>query len=472
MGFNKNLQRAMGADFEAFKLFISQSIQLRPAILSHFLLMESGQQQTLLNLLIESHQKDSEASKDYTQWIAYLLEQGINPDLGEPLHLALALGKKDLFYQLLDESESAILTREQLDQLLNRLQFSAKTAHEKIMRYRFNLNARDAKGKTLLYGVLNTQDVSLLAALLSQGPNVNIPNWMPKIKCMYQPLHQSIFLNFSNGVRMLAASGAQLSNPVGSLADTPLTLAARLLKTDALEALLESPIESLMIEKPNRNELNERFSGHTAVEEFCRHIADNNNLPKAIKGVAMLLCRGAEPPRNEVMRGLLVTHRWMLLKAIQSYLADKPELVDAFVQRCHLSNTSLHKIIYADNTWGNSVRRFFGVASDEGFMLEQLVYRKYSKIEHGERNSLKLYAFFVQKYQEAYRSQRIANPWSEMRWQIAEGTADWESVKRYAKSKPLSRTAMLYRDMVVPLPEVNDESGSPDEMSSVSRANQ
>jgi hypothetical protein len=223
----------------------------------------------------------------------------------------------------------------------------------------------------------------------------------------------------------------------------------------------------------NNNFFPYKKNGHTAIEELCEHIASNNEKDEAIRGVALLLCRGAEPPDDEEMRQLLSSNRIALLKAVHSYLADKPGLVDAFVNRCHLREGVLHNIVYADHSWGSSIRHLFGTPSDVALIIENLVTRKYDSpqvdkptavplssttAEHlvKETNPLKLYAEFVRRYTQAYDSQLIPNRWSTMRWMIAEGNCDWATVVNYARNHPTSRTRIIYNEMFHPIPKVNE----------------
>lgn len=144
-----------------------------------------------------------------------------------------------------------------------------------------------------------------------------------------------------------------------------------------------------------------------------------------------------------------------MLKEAQQYLANKPELVDDFVSRCHIKNSVLHHIVYDDNSWANSFRHFFGKPNEAAFLLEGLVVRKYPNVLTTEKNhnpltkehSLKLYAEFVNRYNKAYASQIFTNPWSSMRWKISEGQGDWESIERYSKEHPTSRTRIVVNDM-------------------------
>ncbi|MGL5742126.1 MAG: hypothetical protein ACRCXC_06060 [Legionella sp.] len=184
----------------------------------------------------------------------------------------------------------------------------------------------------------------------------------------------------------------------------------------------------------------------------------------------MLLCRGAEPPRSEVFCQLLGDMRGDLLKEIDHYLDGKLDLVDPFVNRCHMTGSALHRIIYVDHSWGNTLRQLFGRPSEAAFVVERMVTRKYSRRVEGssespalsfvaavplkEEEPLKLYAEFVRRYSEDYENQRIPNLLSTMRWMITEGKCNWETVKEYARTHPGTRTQIIYEDMFKTLPKV------------------
>ena len=130
--------------------------------------------------------------------------------------------------------------------------------------------------------------------------------------------------------------------------------------------------------------------------------------------------------------------------------------------------------MYADHSWGSSIRHLFGRPSDAAFIIENLVTRKYDSpqvVQSGaiplslapaehlvqEKNPVKLYAEFVRRYTKAYDSQLFTNSWSTMRWMIAEGRCDWQRVVNYARNHPTSRTRIIYNDMFHPMPKAHDD---------------
>ncbi len=484
MDLAREMDEAIKLGLGGFKAYIQEKISENKDFLKQsFWLSQNSTQTTVLNYLIEVHQDepqntqqeqeekiDEEAQElqsepvnefpsDLTEFIDYILECSEDKNVGEPLHYAISTGKVKLAFHLLGIERAFTEKRDQL---------SLHRALEQLRREeefdRFDLDRRDTDGRTLISLILNFRIFDLLMYLIGGRANIHAATPMSGSRIKFQPLHQAIVLDFPDAVRLLASQGAQLANPVGVMRDTPLTLAARLGKINAMDALLEFPAGQLDLEAENKNTSLELASGHTAIEELCQRIANNEGNEGAIRGVAMLLCRGAEPPRSAEMRDLLTDNRIDLLKAIHNYLEDKPTLVDAFVARCHVVESTLHNIIYADHSWGNSIRHLFGVPSEAAFMVENLVTRKYDvpQADHpnvvplssatpidfqNEKDHLKLYAEFVRRYTKAYDNQIFTNSWSTMRWMIAEGNCNWQQVKQYSKNHPTSRTRIVLTDM-------------------------
>lgn len=438
MDFNE-IKEAKGLGLGEFKAFIQKKLNADKKYLEQSFWVADGSQLTVLNYLIQEHQEN-----DLPNFIEDTIKLALDKNIGEPLHQAIAAGKIQLALKLLNDVN-----------YYNAL----------------DVNRRDAEGRTLLSLALNARNVDLLQFILAKHPNVNASTFMSEARVPFQPLHQAVVLDFADGITLLAADGAQLANPFGSMADTPILLAARLNKMNSLDALLKLPVEKLLLEATNNNLFQDKQTGHTAVEELCVRIKSNDKIDEAIKGIAMLLCCGALPPRNEDMRKLLSSHRIVLLKAVDDYLKNNPKLVDAFVNRCHLKEGELHNIMYANHSWGSSIRHLFGKPSDAAFIIEGLVTNKYTKEQtdlpslpvaaaerlSGKEDPLMLYAEFVKRYTETYNSQQITNRWSTMRWMIAEGQCDWATVVRYAKSHPASRTKLIYKDMFGPAPEIHDD---------------
>ncbi|QEY52530.1 Dot/Icm T4SS effector AnkC/LegA12 [Legionella longbeachae] len=446
MEFITEINAAVKSGLQGFKLFIEQKLCVEPNYLEHPFWIENGEQVTVLNYLIQQHQEKEGKqihkgfSSDLTQFVDFILSKVKDKNTGEPLHQALALGKLKLALHLFDTGV-------------------------------FDVNRRDQEGRTLLSLVVETKDRRLLRRLLKSHPDVNATTRMTNARVSFQPLHQAIALDFAFGVKSLANAGADLSNPLGAMKDTPVLLAARQGKIKALEALLEFPVKKLDLEAENNRLSADKMTADNAIESLCKLLANDKSNKDLIRGVAMLLCRGAEPPRKESMCQLLADKRTDLLKEIDRYLNSRPELVDPFVNRCHLAESPLHKIIYVDNSWGNTLRQLFGRPSEAAFVIERLVTRKYSRHQEGspetpslstiaavplkgDEPSHKLYAEFVRRYNEAYQNQRITNPWSTMRWMIAEGKCNWEMVKQYARSHPGTRTQIIYDDMFKTLPKM------------------
>ena len=337
----------------------------------------------------------------------------------------------------------------------------------------FDLDARDVRGQTLISLVLDTKNEDLLKSVLAKKIKVNQPTYKTRNQILVQPLHQAVTMNFAEGVRLLAQHHAQLNNPVGPMRDTPLLLAARQGKMKSLQVLLEFPPKHLALEAENTHSIKNQQNGLRAIEELCIHFKNKQQTQEALRSIAMLLCCGAEPPRSEEMRHLLSSNRVALLKAVDVFLKDKPQYVDAFVNRCHLKESALHNIVYADHSWSSSIRHLFGKPSDAALVREGFVTKKYSNpldkprnapqissiagSEAGVDDPLKLYAEFVRRYTDTYNNQKIANRWSTMRWMIAEGKADWEIVCRYAENHPSSRTHLVLTEMCPAQPSMHED---------------
>lgn len=493
MDLAREMDDAIKLGLDGFKVYIQEKIREDNDFLKQsFWIQQSSTQMTVLNYLIGIHEDEpqktlqeqevkvddenahelqsepvDEYPSDLTEYIDYILELSEDKNIGEPLHYALSTGKVRLVAHLLGIEGALVEKRDQLS-----LQRALEQLRKENDFDKFDLDRRDIDGRTLISLILSFRIFDLFMYLIAGRANIHAATPMSGSRIKFQPLHQAIVLDFPDAVRLLASQGAQLSNPVGVMKDTPLTLAARLGKLNAMEVLLEFPVEQLDLNAENKNTSPELTSGHTAIEELCQRIANNDGIEEAIRGVAMLLCRGAEPPRSAEMRDLLTDNRIDLLKAVQDYLEHKPGLVDAFVTRCHVVESALHNIIYADHSWGSSIRHLFGVPSQAAFMVENLVTRKYDAPQadnpnvvplssatpidfQKERDPLKLYAEFVRRYTKAYDNQIFTNRWSTMRWMIAEGNCNWQRVVEYAKNHPTSRTRIVLGDMLQPIPSVH-----------------
>ena len=437
MDMINELNEATAQGINGFREFLQQKLQSNKHYLEQKFWVNGGLQMTVLNYLIQQHQEKPPNSKfkvsahDKMEMIDYVLAQSVDMNMAEPLHQAVAENKIQLARHLL-----------------------AQNSQSKVSSKCFDVSRRDEYGRTLLALVIMTRDEDLLSELLSQNPNVNEASRVPGWTYLFQPMHLAVLQNDAFAITLLAKQGAQLSNPAGPFKETPVLMAARLGKMTALQTLLNHPNAQLQLEAENLILQSKSKRGHTAMEVLCKNMAAKKHKGELIYGVAMLLCAGAEPPRDEKMRKLLRSNRQLLLKAIHRYLQNKPELVDAFVQRCHKPGTVLHKIVYANHSFGSAMRRLFAQPSDVAFIVEDLVSRKYktslkgqTSKSQGSQNAIQLYAEFVRRYQRAFDGQKNANRQSTMRWMIIEGRANWEMVLLHAKLKPSSRTNKILKEM-------------------------
>lgn len=439
MDFIKAINEAIGKGYNAFVEFIQGKKIANPSYLEQLNGVYREEQHTVLNYLITIFGEDP--AIDLSEHLRYVLANTTDVNMGEPLHRALSTNKMGVFTLLMDADKD-----------------------KKV----FQVNQRDVQGSSLLALVLESKSLELLQLLLTREVNVNATTNVGEKRTALQPLYHAIVLDFAAAVKPLVEKGAQLTNRMGLSLDTPILLAARLGKVNALKALLDCPYDAELLAAENNNIHPESNKGHTAIEELCNNLAKNQHTEESIEAVAMLLCCGAEPPRYEDMRCLLSNNRLALLKAVKKYLEQKPDLVDAFVERCHLKESQLHLIVYADHSWGSSLRHLFGVPSESAILVEDLVTTKYRNPANAivgvpslssssdnlavVKNPLQLYAEFVRRYQQAYECQVFPNPWSTMRWMITGGLCDWETVVRYANNNKGSRTQIIYEDMMSPVP--------------------
>lgn len=481
MDFVSEMNEILGLELDQFKKFIQKKLEENENYLEELFWVPNGSQMTVLNYLIEQYQEPKEGMEPDKELIAridFVLNSTKDANVGEPLHQAIAARKIHLALHLLGVDEISFTPREgektDVLSVLSEVRKKIEKVLESLKRYFFDMDRRDDYGRTLLSLSLDTKRTELLIAILARKPTIHARTLRTSTRVAFQPIHQAIVLDYAEGITLLAGMGAQLTNPLGSMKDTPVILAARLGKINALEALLALPVERLSLEVENNHLFEDKQTGHNAVEELCERMINDKGKAEALRGIAMLICHGAEPPRNETMRNLLRSERVSFLKAVSNYLVDKPQLVDSFVNRCHLRESALHNIVYADHSWGSSIRHLFGTPSEAAFIVEELVTRKYSDPSYvhenvsslattatenlqSEKNPLKLYAEFVRRYTQAYDSQMITNRWSTMRWMIAEGNCDWDTVVRYSRNHPTSRTRIVLNEMFNPIPRVHDD---------------
>lgn len=427
------MNQAIAGGFNAFKHYIQAMIEKDKEYLSQFFWVPGGGQQTVLNYLIQLHQEPQEGglqkqpNTDFTDLIEYVLSQSLDAGkiAGEPIHQAVNCQKFKLACHLIDS-------------------------------YDLDLNQRDTKGRTLLASAIYAKNTPLLQLLLAKKVNLHATTLCTPNNIPYQPLHQAIAVGYTDGVYLLVEHGAQLANPVGPYQETPVLFAANRGQVAALNALLENPASALNLEAVSNAVSQGKENPQTAIEILCQRVIKHQAHEEALRGVAMLLVVGAEPPRELAQRQLLNDNRLLLLKVIALYLENRPELVDGFVHRCHLKDSPLHDIVYADHSWGGAMRQLWGKPCEAALKVEELVNRKYSRSraafenteEQIEKSPHRLYAEFVNQYTHAYDNQYITNRWSTMRWMIAQGQCNWESVLKYSANHPNSRTQIIIDEML------------------------
>lgn len=455
MEFKTEVEQAIATGFEEFQRYIQQKIEANPYFLQEMHWMPDGSQMNLVNVLIDLHKEPvdlsaqtNETPVDLTHFILWVLMQSTDKNRGDPLHQLIKAQKVQLALKLLREYKPKTQESPSKPQSVSPLSPAA-----------FDYNRRDCDGSTLLALAMDLKNNELLTEILACNPDIHssVKRGTPPV--FLQPLHQAVISDNTEATRLLIKAAAQLTNPAGPSRETPLLLAACAGAVDSLEALLDQPLERLQIEAENTNINPELKTGHQAIEVLCQRMAEGKEKSKALRGVVMLLCHGAEPPRDTEMRAMLSDNRGELLKIAQNYLDSRPDLVDDFVKRCHQYGSALHGIVYADHSWGSAMRRLFGRPSDAAFLLENLISKKYREdnqpqpaLKQGrsadDKENLKLYAEFVRRYKLAYDSQYITNSWSTMRWMIAEGRCNWEIVQHYVKSNPKSRANRVYNEMI------------------------
>ncbi|WP_131793556.1 Dot/Icm T4SS effector AnkC/LegA12 [Legionella brunensis] len=432
---------------DAFIRFINAKLKSDKNLLSQFFITPKGKQQTILDYLIHLHSKEQNVA-EHIQW---LLQQGIDINVNQPLHLVFQLQKFDLVTVFLNEQ---VLTSEQ--------------------RQKLNVDSRDAQGKTLIHRVIESRMLIPLEFIVKLGVQINQPSQtlMGKRAIEVQPVHQAVISDFPEAIPLLTKAGAQFANPCGRLMETPLLLAARMGRINVMKGLLDHAQE-LDLEK-NQALLNATNSkGLSAMELLCIHLHDNKQPKEALRGIAMLMCHGVNAPPHPLLRSLLTDNRQALHQVVKEYTQDKPKLAINFLRKCHNKRDPLHDIMYAKNSWGQSMRHLFGKADDLAFKLEALIElpkRKTAMPEEAESNQTGssvvetilteeelLFANFVAAYKDSIKGATLFNPWSEMLHLIAMGEVTcWAHVTAYSDMHPKSRTERIVKHMMQSQPSLHE----------------
>lgn len=399
-----------------FQKFIQFELERDKHFLRRRFLLKTGEQLTILNYLIRKHEPLK--GSDMLRNIHWLLEKAENVISDQPIHLLMRLRKTDLW------------------PIFVNLEADDRSLHE------LQLDCRDNEGQTLLSRALTAGEMSCISDLIALNADLQESSKIKFAKKTLdlQPLHQSILMNFSSATKALIRAGAPVETPCGPLEETPLLLASRHGKIDALAALLASSTDELDLEYKNIN-------GTRAIDLLCLRLQKGANTQNALRGIAMLLCHGAEVPRRENFRSLLEEHRLALLDEVKNYSHLSGCSPATFVRACHDRHNRLHDIIYAKNSWIESLKRTLGFSSREAYLVESLVFDPSSSdrrepIQVGEELSPReasqrfseeerQFAEFTWRYRQDF-TRFFKNPFSTMNWKLTSGKyTSIEQVRRY-----------------------------------------
>lgn len=446
---NEILARKDEGSLGAFRDLIRKKLETKPKLLRHFFCLNNGEQTTVLNHLIHSHDA---AERDLTEYVKLVFEMEKDAYIEQPAHLAYMLKKP----------------------ALARLIIEWVKGHVEAPVLRLWVDEYDAEGKTLLARAIDTGAIDNLQDVLACKPDVSKPSKIQvgkDKKMSIPPLHQAIIKKFTGAVDALIKEGAELDSTCGALQETPLLLAARLGRLDSLKSILESKGPTLDLEATNNE-------SKRAIDLLCARLEAKQDPQSAIRGIAMLLCHGAAVPQEQALCTLLQDNRYALLDEVSKYTEKLPALAASFVRRCHMSGP-LHSIIYAENSWWQSLWYLFARPSHVALQLESLVLRgqqpsKKKEVEervnkeaeervHAEEVQVEApgpftkeevqFATFVKKYDEALGIKKflgvtIFNPWSSMRWAIDSGKfTSLKQVEKYRTDYPGTRTDRVLERM-------------------------
>lgn len=439
MSIFTEIDQALIQGKDAFAQLISEKQQRETNFLEQFHMTSAGKLQTVLSYLISQHSKKT----NYLSEIQWLLEQDIDINVGQPLHLVLQLKKVDLVDCFLVEKY---------------LKGTDETAP-------LNFDLRDLEGKTLLYRFIENNQIKRIPL---KEYRINVNELSQDGSRALQAIHLATSMDDHDTIHQLVEAGAQLDATCdSSLRESPLLMAARLQKINAMRELLERyrarfPHEDLNNKKnflcaKNANE-------HDALGLLCIHLHDQKLPNKTIRGIAMLLCHGVPAPSDPLLHSLLTENRHQLFLEVQKYTKNKPELAAEFLRKCHNKSDPLHDIMYAKNSWTQSALHLFGQIDELAFDLEALCDSKATPsleevlVQAFSQDEI-LFAEFVKRYRENWKSVTFFNPYSEMRHRLARGEITcWQEVVSYANEKihEDSRTKKIVDEMLKTKTPVHD----------------
>lgn len=454
-------------DYESFKDFITRELKNDKDLFHKNFWTPPGGQTTLLNYLIDKHDL---TTRDLKKQIVYLLNQGADLNYAQPLHLAFELKKMDVVFRMLNnKTEEKEKEKEEGDDPRNN-----KARKNNIPEV--DANARDLSGHSLLYWTIQSGEILYVREALSQGAKIALPNSLDADgleKVPGLPLHQAVLCDFPDAVSALIAHGANIDAPFGDSKQTPLLIAAAGGKIAALGALLEK-IDAVQQLDYESISVKTDEPGLRAIDMLCQRLDSKKQPEKALKGIAMLLCHGATAPRNEKWQNLLRTHRHALLEQVTEYTRSNPRQLATFIHASQDKNSDLHTILFVDNSWARPFRQLFGQVNKTAVTLGNLVkgqdLAENDQTFCSDRSNLnsedtfnedeQKFAQFILKYDQAIKGVTLFNPWSDMRWRIADGkVTTWSQVLQYAHEHANSRTKKIVDEMIKPAQNYHTELG-------------
>ncbi|KTC98261.1 ankyrin repeat domain-containing protein [Legionella erythra] len=434
----KDLDHALLQGFEAFTQYIEKQLQDDEALLRKTF-WNQGKMVDFLTYVIEKHDPDT---NNLTGHVQYLLEKGANTTLNQPVHLVLKDKKLDLLPCLL-EAQDKLQNKPKQAQKEKEVELIVDDNAD-VQTHSHFINGRDCDGRTILSRAVETGNIECLQRILryrpliDQADNIRLEE---KIDRQMQPLHLAAFRDFGEGVKALLQAGANVDNPFGSRKRPALSIAAREIHVSALEALLE------FAHKPEQLNYNDTL-GSRPIDLLCDSLAKNTKTHEAIRGIAMLLCRGADMPRKEKDCQLLQTHRQELLNEILSYAGKNPELKPAILRTIHNKNHALHRVIYDTHSLSRSFKNLAGGYDELAGQIESLAENIPADAPVQLKEDEKKFAEFVKLYLKNIKDARFFNRWSGMLTKISEGEVTcWQQLHDYAYANPNSRTALVIKQM-------------------------
>ncbi|QRN04572.1 hypothetical protein GH742_12205 [Legionella sp. MW5194] len=433
------LDNALAQGFSAFTRYIEEQLGEDEALLQKTF-WHHGKMVDFLSYVIQQHDHES---NDLTGHVQFLLEHGANTLLNQPVHLVLKEKKLDLLPVLL-EAQGKLQKNLKAPHNEKEMEIWVDNEEQQPDSHSHFINGRDRDGRTILSRAIETGSIDCIRRVLTYKPLIDQADNIQLDEATareMQPLHLAAFRDFGEGVKELLRAGANVDNPFGSRKRPVLSIAAREVNVSALEAALEVANKPLQLNYEDTMRLR-------PIDLLCDSLAKNKKTHEAIRGIAMLLCRGADMPRTETYCQLLHTHRRQLLNDILDYAGKNPELKPSILRTIHNKNHALHRVIYDTHSLGRSVKNLTGGYDDLAGQVESLAQDIPVNAEIQLQADEKRFAEFVQLYLKNIKNATFFNRWSGMLTKISQGeVTSWQQLCDYAYANPNSRTALIIKQM-------------------------